>query len=243
MSPGLPERLPELRESPATHPSIRTPAYGDAVRQVLSSFSHRCRNSLNGIKLSLYLVRRDPSGPVPSCWNELELTYQEIERLFNYLQTIYRPSAATMVRSPLGRLVADLGPKWRTWFRAKNRILEIDAPAHDSAGDFDPMQLGMGLDALVGWRAEMGDARCHHRLSWNTRNDSFEVRWDELAGSEVQPVDARQTQPFSEPQRASGLVLLLLARIAAAHSGELDTNRESALSLRLRWPQFSTHCS
>ena len=35
------------------------------LRDLLSSFNHRCRNSLNGIKMSLYLYKRELGGLVP----------------------------------------------------------------------------------------------------------------------------------------------------------------------------------
>ena len=34
------------------------------------------------------------------------------------------------------------------------------------AGDFDPAQLGVGLDAMAEWRAEIGDARARTRVGW-----------------------------------------------------------------------------
>src|SRR5438105_14477240 len=76
----------------------------DGLRRMLSRYSHRCRNLLNGIKMSLYLFRRDVKEPMPARWNELERGYQEIERLFCHLQAIYRPMTVTMVRYPLGQL-------------------------------------------------------------------------------------------------------------------------------------------
>ncbi len=61
-----------------------------------------------------------------------------------------------MVRSPLGLLVTERLPSWRSWFSGKGRTLDIDRPNHDDSGDFDPMYLGLGLDALIAWRAETG---------------------------------------------------------------------------------------
>ena len=52
--------------------------------------------------MSLYLFRREARGDVPDCWDEIEAIYQQVEHLFDHLQSIYRPMALTMVRSPLG---------------------------------------------------------------------------------------------------------------------------------------------
>ena len=46
---------------------------------MLRGFNHRCRNSLNGIKMSLYLTSGNGWSRCPF-WVELERTYQEIER-------------------------------------------------------------------------------------------------------------------------------------------------------------------
>ena len=48
---------------------------------MLRHFSHRCRNSLSGIKLGLYLLKRELEDPSHSRWNDLGRTYDEIEKL------------------------------------------------------------------------------------------------------------------------------------------------------------------
>jgi hypothetical protein len=215
----------------------------DSLRRMLSGFSHRYRNLLNGIKMSLYLFRREVQGPVPTYWNELERTYQDIERLFDHLQTIYRPMTVSMVRSPLGQLIADLTPRWRSWLQAQGRILHLDPPGQDLPGDFDPMQMGSGLDALVSWRAETGDPRWHPRLSWRMTDGFFEVRWDDAWGKSHATSPDGQAEPSPWPHasgRVDCLVLPLLARIAAAHGGRLDSTPEPSLRLRLRWPRFQS---
>jgi hypothetical protein len=215
----------------------------DCLRRMLSGFSHRYRNLLNGIKMSLYLFRREVKGSVPTYWNELERTYQDIERLIDHLQTIYRPMNVSMVRSPLGPLIADLTPRWQSWLQAQGRMLELDPPGQDLPGDFDPMQMGSGLDALVAWRAETGDPRWQPRLSWRMTDGFFEVRWDDAwVKSLATPLNGRAgPSPCSDAsRRVDCLVLPLLARIVAAHGGRLDSTREPSLRLRLRWPRFQS---
>ena len=85
---------------------------------MLSSFNHHCRNSLNGIKMSLYLFKREAGGPMPGSWLELErIVSSSSSVLFDRLQVIYRPLTLTLVRSPLGRLVDERLPSWRSWFQ------------------------------------------------------------------------------------------------------------------------------
>jgi hypothetical protein len=215
----------------------------DSLRRVLSGFSHRCRNSLNGIKMSLYLVRRAMDGPTPPCWKELERTYREIERLFDHLQTIYRPMTVTIVRARLGQLVADHAPNWRSWFESGRRALRIEAPSPDPSGDFDPMHLGMGLDALVAWRAEARDASRQPRLTWRIQQGSFVVCWDEAPSPSPEllaDVRARESRGTEPSRGVNSLALPLLARIVAEHGGSLESSEptEPNFSVRVRWPQY-----
>ena len=69
---------------------------------MLSSFNHRCRNSLNGIKMSLYLFKREVGGPMPGELGELERSYQQLEVLFDRLQMIYRPLSLDAGSFPAG---------------------------------------------------------------------------------------------------------------------------------------------
>src|SRR5262249_50972723 len=72
---------------------VHDPERVDRLRTALSVFCHRCRNSLNGIKMSLYLFRREARGAVPDSCVDLEAIYQQIVNLFDHLQSIYRPMA------------------------------------------------------------------------------------------------------------------------------------------------------
>ena len=148
---------------------VHDPEQVEGLRTVLSGFCHRCRNSLNGIKMSLYLFRREARGAVPDCWGELETLYHDIEHLFEHLQTIYRPMPITMVRSPLDDLIDHHVPKWRSWFESRGRTLQLDRPEREVPADFDPAQLGAGLDALAAWRAEAGEARALTRVTLGGR--------------------------------------------------------------------------
>ena len=235
----------EERLSQSMLPVVTSQERIAGLRRILSGFSHRCRNSLNGIKVSLYLLRREHSGANPSEWQELEQTYLQIERLFDHLQAIYRPMTLTMVRSPLGPFLADHEPKWRTWFEASGRTLRVDRPSQDLPGDFDPIHLGMGLDAVLSWRAEVREASRHPRLSWRTGEGFCEVAWDETeAPTACGPGSGAAGQDGKDHgwARVDPLALPLLARIVTAHAGHTEMTREPGrgFCLKLRWPRFQS---
>ena len=136
----------------------RRPGTGRPTSEMLRSFNHRCRNSLNGIKMSLYLFKREASGPLSCRFVELERTYRAIERSFDRFQVIYRPVSLTMVRSPFGQLVADRLPSWRAWFGSNRHSFQIEAPDQDLAGGLRPDLPGVGVGRTC--RMEGG---CHVR--------------------------------------------------------------------------------
>ena len=164
---------------------VDDPERVESLRKMLSSFNHQCRNSLNGIKMSIYLFKREAGGPMPQRWLELERTYQELERLFDRLQVIYRPLSLTLVRSPFGQLVSERLPTWRSWFDLRGRALDVAPPGDDGPSDFDPMYLGLALDAFVAWRAEAGYANFQTSLSWKIEDDTARshVRGSPAGGS------------------------------------------------------------
>jgi signal transduction histidine kinase len=173
MSPQPHAQPAEEGLSCSTFPAVDDPERIGHVREMLSSFNHRCRNSLNGIKMSLYLFKRERAGPIPGCLGELERSYQQLEVLFDRLQVIYRPLTLTLVRSPLGRFFDERLPFWRSSFSLRGLTLDLDRPADDLPGDFDPMYLGLGLDAFVAWRAEAGQPNGKPVLSWRIVDGSF----------------------------------------------------------------------
>lgn len=211
----------------------------DPGHQMLRHFSHRCRNSLSGIKLGLYLLKKELDGPAPSRWDELGRTYEEIEKLFDGLQRIYQSRSLTLVRAPLGQLIGERLPGWRSRYRTGGRTILLDPPRQDLPGDFDPMHLGLGLDALVAWRAECGDSQ-QPRLAWRATGARFEICWEESDPVEPdRPGCSHDAGRGSRPADSTeSLALLLLARVAADHGGELETRRDPALGIKLHWPQF-----
>jgi signal transduction histidine kinase len=224
-------------------PVVTDPERIASLQRILSPFSHRCRNSLNAIKMSLYLVRREQQGDLPAEWRNLEEACLEAERFFDHLQSIYRPMRLTLVRAPLGQFIAEQETRWRTRLQGCGRALRVDPPGQDPPGDFDPIHLGMGLDAFVTWRARVRGASRHPRLSWRTCAGSSEVCWEESGALRPHvPPDGASGCDHEHPEsaRIDSLALPLLARIVTAHGGHTESERERGrgFCLRLRWPQF-----
>jgi hypothetical protein len=240
MSPQSHDGAAEERLSSSILRLVDDPERIEILRQMLRSFNHQCRNSLNGIKMSLYLFKHEVDGSIPGCWFELERTYQELERLFDRLQVIYRPLSLTLVRSPLGQLVNERLPSWRSWFSVRGRTFQVDTPGDDLPGDFDPMYLGLGLDAFVAWRAEAGHGHRHARLSWEIADGFFEVTWEEGRPTDSSRHDREigHAKASSPNSRVDALAYPLLARIVSAHGGDLEAAGDPALVMRLRWPRY-----
>jgi hypothetical protein len=241
LSPRRPEAVAETTcRFPLMIPGMTDLQPIHDLRRLLSGFSHRCRNSLNGMKMSLYLFRREVREKVPPNWGELERTYQKIEVLFDHLQTIYRPMALTMVCSSLGQLIGERAPKWRSSLQTRGRTLQLDPPEQEEVGDFDPILLGIGLDALASWRAESTESGTQTRIGWGTRDGFLELCWEErltFAPSPAPLPDGPSSHPSPPPH---SLVLTLLARILEAHGGRLEAPAEPALRLKIRWPRFQS---
>jgi hypothetical protein len=229
--------------STAILPWVEQPERIGDLRQFLSGFTHRCRNSLHGIKMSLYLCRRGIEGPAPDTWARLERTYQETEQLFDRLQEIYRPMCTTMVRSSLGQLLAERLPVWESWFAARGITLEADRPAEDGLGDYDPMYLGSGLDAFIAWRLEKGFACERVRFAWQVDEGFFAIEWNEVDGEFPSGVEAGGepvSDRSSESRSGDSLALPLLARVAAAHGGRVAFRWDPAFQLTVLWPRFQS---
>jgi hypothetical protein len=239
---------PQPREETAEDGSFSATCISDPIGgpgnlepgpRMLRHFSHRCRNTLSGIKLGLYVLRKELEGQSPSRWTELGRTCDEIEKLFDGLQRIYQPTSLTVVRAPLRQLFAERLPVWRSHFVARGRTILVDSPEGDPPGDFDPTHLGLGLDAFVAWRAESSDSR-EPRLGWRVTGGQFEISWQE-SPFEVHNEQGRSkcSSPGPGPSDcATSMALLLLARVAADHNGELEASNDPALKVTVRWPQF-----
>ncbi len=211
----------------------------DLLRRELSGFSHRCRNVLNGLKMSLFLVKRESQRPLPSWWAEVEEEYQAIETLFDQLQAIYRPLALTPVHASFGSLVRDRRRFWSESFEGAGRTLEIVPPEQEVAGELDPMCLGAALDTFVGWRARTMRSDCVARLAWLASNGTLEVVWLETRlNSEARDAPRRScgAGQGTAPGTIASLALPLLARVITAHQGTLERNEGCEFRVMMCWP-------
>jgi hypothetical protein len=244
MSPHDQEGIAGTGLSAAILPWVEDPGRLPELRQFLSQYIHKCRNSLHGLKMSLYLFRRGMDGSVPDTWSRLERTYHETERLLDRLQQIYRPMATSMVRSSMGDFVDERLPVWRSWFAERGLAIRANPPAHDPPGEFDPMQLASGLDAFIAWRLEDRLAPGTVQLGWQVRAGWFEVEWSEVDADRSRS-HQRQMNDMAphllEGRCVDSLALPLLARIAAAHGGRVTCSWNPACSLIVSWPQFQDH--
>lgn len=214
----------------------------DWLRQILSGISNRCRASLNGMKLGLYLCKRESPGGLPAVWHDLERTYELIERTIEQLQLIYQPMNLTLVESKLGTMIAEHETSWRSRIAAHGKDLVIDYPSSERLGQFDPMYLGQGLDTLVTWRAEASPVNTRVRLGWQCRDAHFLLDWiEEEPGFRAEydktgsPVRTGPRAPLR--RQTDSLTLPLLARIIHAHDGKLCTAPDSNPLLRIIWPE------
>ncbi len=165
--------------------------------------------------------------------------YVNDEELLDQLQAIYRQISLTLVRGAFRCWVQDRQRLWSDWFASGCGTLELVPPEQESAGEFDPMCLTMGFDALARWRASAVSAGQSARISWRTGDDQFEVSWHESGGTAHAPIrPPAQTSPGSPSLWAAHqpLALPLLARVMTAHRGTMEWSWEPEFHALLRWP-------
>ncbi|HWE36132.1 MAG TPA: hypothetical protein VG406_06120 [Isosphaeraceae bacterium] len=199
------------------------PAKVQALYEMLGEYCHELRNRLNGIKISLFLARRQACPLSSPAWAEAELRYRAVEELVDRLQMICRPLDVFAITLDLSGLIAERLPYWCRDLDARGRRLVPEAPPAPALGRFDPARLAQGLDALVAWRARAGDPDTTIRLRWGADQDHLSLEWHEPEGTD--PLDA-----------TDDLALPILARIIAAHGGRCQLTAEPGLRLRCRWP-------
>jgi hypothetical protein len=209
------------------------------LRHALSDFNHRCRNLLNGMKMSFYLAKRSSPGPLSERWGELDQTYCAVEQLFERLSSIYRTMPLTLLKLRFGSLVDERSRVWDAWFQQTGNTLTLEPPDREAIGELDAMRLIAAIDAFVAWRAESLPRGGRAFLKWATEGGCFQLAWREQTHD--LPQDEAVSSHAPEARRplsaATGsLSLPLLARVIAEHRGRLTWTREPHVEARIRWP-------
>ena len=211
----------------------------ESLKDLVATFVHRTRNLLNGIKMSLYILRRGATGKRSAEWAELERVYGVMESLLDRLQLIYKARGVNRIRCPVGQLIRDRMPGWGGLLARRGLALDVDAPTDDDTAEFDPSSFSLALDAFVSWRAEVAPEGTRSLLGWRIDGDQVELWWrEDEPGAEPAAVCL---DPPAANERFMGidtLALPLLARITAIHGGVLDARWNPELLMTLRWPRF-----
>ncbi len=201
-----------------------------ALYRHLGEFCHEFRNRLNSLQLCLYLANPDSEDEVGP-WGQAEAAYRDVLGQVERLQEICRPMQLDVMRFPLGLLMADFATAWERRFSARGLGLRARPPADDVEGDFDPMRLARGLEAVGAWRLASATPGTEVEIAWGGRGDVMWVEWSE-SGSGHAAV-RRDSGP-------SGLLALgLAARVVAEQGGRLTIDEGPGLAISLRWPRES----
>jgi hypothetical protein len=200
-----------------------------ALHGILGDFCHVFRNRINGIKLSLFLARRQEQGPAGTAWDDLESRYRAVEQLIEHVQWICRPLPLRPVRLSLCDLIAERAPCWTRTLEGRGRRLVLQPPGEASVGEFDPSRLSQGLNEFVAWRARAEPGGTAVLLRWGVDGGELTMEWDDP--DSLTP-DLAARCPGAPPP----LALPILARVMTAHGGRLTLEPGRGLRVRCQWP-------
>lgn len=204
----------------------------DHLHQILRWYCHESRNSLNSLKMSIYLAKRTGGASAAVAWADVEARYDELERYVDRLHRLCRPTALSPIRAPLDLLFEERREAWRSELAARGLRLELQSPASPAVGSFDPALLGAALDDLVSWRARLGVPGTAVRLGWSAEADTLHVDWSEPGGRPRR----RRPQVQGGPDALSVFCLPLLTRVVTLHGGTVKASERGCWRLELRWP-------
>ncbi len=229
MEPTIRDERPAADFTPSLLRVASDPRPIGSLHELLGGFCHKCRNTLNCLKMSLYLAKRDSEPDVLATLNQLEPHYREVEQIFDRLHAICRPITLTPVTLDLALLIDQRRLAWDAWMAARQRPLVVCSPREPAVGQYDPNCLGQGLDALVSWRAAAGTPREPARLRWHVHEQHFRLEWEERSAGGFDT-------PAIEAGPSASLALPLLMRVVSAHGGRLDLSVRDELLIGLSWP-------
>ena len=205
------------------------PLLQDDLDQILADYCHQCRNRLNSLKLSLYLVKRQSSGKLPAAWGALESNYQILEDQFERIQSICRPICLSLVTIALDLLFEDRRVGWSKIMADRGQELELLKPEGRCVARFDVHHLGTALDAMVAWRAEQGARVSKTCLRWWVEAGQAYVKWTE-------PLALDQDGKTTPSRPETAWTLPTLSRVVAEHGGNLEIDDRDGWVLTLSWP-------
>jgi hypothetical protein len=208
----------------AREPDLRAEIY-----ERLGEYCHQCRNRLNSLKLSLYLVMRQSPGSAEGRWAAIDRHYKALERRVDEIQTLCRPFALSKVTLGLDLLIEDRRKSWGDAMSRSGKTLEFNRPSERAVASFDVERLGKSLDDLVTWRAGDPEAGSSARVHWWQESGSIHFLWEESG----MPSSLAKG---SEPPDPATWTLPLLARVVLAHEGDIRVQNDGPYRVELSWP-------
>ncbi len=209
----------------------RDPSLRAAVYDRIGEYFHQCRNRLNSLKLSLYLVKRQADGELSDAWSCLDRHYGELEQKVDTVQRLCRPMTLSRVRIGLELLIDDRRSAWTEVWTARHGTLRFVGPPGPVVARLDVDRLGHALDAFVAWRAEQGGEALDVTLRWWSESGDVRLSWEESPGA---------ADP--DPAEDSRWSLPWLIRVIAEHGGETEVRDGEGWRLALRWPASPPAC-
>ena len=170
--------IDEHLDAIARDPTLRGALYGQ-----IGEYFHQCRNRLNSLKLSLYLIKRQADCDLVGPWSEAARQYDELERRMEHLQRLCRPLTLSRVRIGLDLLLNDRQAGWSALWASRHELLRIEPPPSPVVASFDVDRLGHALDRFVAWRAGQGAGSSVACLRWWARSGEVHLSWVESAAA------------------------------------------------------------
>ena len=206
-----------------------------AVYARIGEYCHQCRNRLNSLKLSLYLARREATGRASETWEALEKHYLALEQMIERVQVICRPMTLSRVRLGLDLLIDDRRARWSDLLAERGGELVCIPPGERAVATLDVDRMGLALDALATWRARVAPPGTNIRLRWRVDSGRARIGWEEEVPRAKFALDEGWGRGWE-----GDWTLPLLARVLAAHDGDLRIDEMSGWRLELSWPDGSS---
>ncbi len=207
----------------------REPELRRMIYERLGEYCHQCRNRLNSLKLSLYLVMRQSPESVEERWEPIDRQYQELERRIEQIQTLCRPLSLTKVKLGLDLLIDDRRENWVRLMAVAGKSLEFSRPSERAIAGFDVERLGHCLDALVAWRAGQAESGSLARIRWWADSGYVHLVWEESG------LPSQSSSESASPDEGTW-TLPFLVRMILAHEGDFQVQTAPNFRVEISWP-------